>query len=362
LITTDYTVSVVDECIGNPVNATATITVPPYIPLEITLTDDIVEICPFVDNQLASEATGGVPGYSYYWLDDDGNDLGVKPVIDVAPGSTTVYTVGVVDNCNDSTDKEVSITVLSPPLILDITPPGLICPGDSIQLTVYPTGGWGDYTYYWPHSGELTQSVWVSPGATTTFFVQVQDSCATFTVETSTEITVTKPIANFWVHDYLMEDLLVTFHNVTINGYTYWWDLGNGETSTDTYPQTTYDEPGYYDITLVAWNEIGCVDTIRKPIRIKPEFYFFAPNAFTPDNDDRFNNYFSVSIINPKSFHIDIFNRWGELIYQSDDPRFKWDGTYQGKQVQDGVYVYKIFLQSINDDFIEHNGHVTVIR
>lgn len=356
-----YTVSVMDDCIGQPVQASATVTVPEYIPLEVLTTDDIVEICPFVDNVISSEATGGIPGYTYSWVDSEGNDLGTNPVINVAPEFSTSYTVTVTDNCGDQTTATVNYSVLAPPLVLDISPATKVCPGDSALITVFPSGGWGDYTYYWPHSGETTQSVWVKPGTTTSFLVQVQDSCATFTKEISTVVQVIKPIANFWVDDYLMEDLLVTFHNVTQGGVTYWWDLGNGETSTDVYPQTTYTEPGWYDITLVAWNEIGCVDTIQKPIRIKPEFYFYAPNAFTPDGDG-FNDVFSVSLINPKKFNIQIFNRWGELIFESDDPRFKWDGTYRNKIVQDGVYVYKIFLTSINDDYIEHNGHVSVLR
>lgn len=359
--TQTYTVSVTDNCIGQPVQATATVTVPDFIPLSVLTTDDIVEICPFVDNIISAEASGGIPGYTYSWVDNNGNDLGTNPTINISPEFTSSYTVTVTDNCGDQTSATVNYTVLAPPLVLDITDATKVCPGDSALITVFPTGGWGDYTYYWPHSGETTQSVWVSPGTTTSITVQVQDSCATFTKEISTTVEVVKPIANFWVDPYLMEDLLVQFHNVTQGGVTYWWDLGNGETSTEVYPQTTYDEPGWYDITLVAWNEIGCVDTIQKPIQIKPEFYFYAPNAFTPDADG-FNDEFSVSIINPKKFNIQIFNRWGELIYESDDPRFKWDGTYRNKPVQDGVYVYKIFLTSINDDYIEHNGHVSVLR
>jgi gliding motility-associated-like protein len=158
-----------------------------------------------------------------------------------------------------------------------------------------------------------------------------------------------------------MEDLPITFQNLTTGGVSYQWTFGDGHSSTIVHPNNTYDVPGTYYITLIATNEIGCKDTVTKPITILEEYWVYVPNTFTPD-ENRFNNTFSVSTINVKELTVMIFNRWGERIYTSDQVNFEWDGTYQGLPVPDGTYTYKIkyVTTSLLEDTI--TGHVNVLR
>jgi gliding motility-associated-like protein len=114
-------------------------------------------------------------------------------------------------------------------------------------------------------------------------------------------------------------------------------------------------------VTLWVENEIGCRDSITKPLRILPEFYIYVPNTITP-NGDGFNDWFEVSTINVIEFEIRIFNRWGEQLFYSNDKRFVWDATYNGQPVPDGVYVYKLSYVSINGDDETIVGHVNVLR
>ena len=116
-----------------------------------------------------------------------------------------------------------------------------------------------------------------------------------------------------------------------------------------------------YDVTLIAYNEIGCSDTAVKQIYIKPEFYFYAPNAFTPDGN-RFNNTYQISVIGAIDFEFQIFNRWGELIYQTTDQYFRWDGTYKDMQVKDDVYVYKAKVTDREKNVHTYEGTITVLR
>lgn len=360
--TQNYTVSVTDNCLNQTEQATATITVPVYDDIVLNESDDIVEQCPYVPFTLNVEVLGGAGNYSYLWTGPDGTPLSNLNTLDVAPSETTTYTVEVTDQCGESETAEVTITILSPPLVLDITPSQEICPGDSALIEVTASGGFGDYYYEWPHSGETTSSVWVKPDQTSSYTVIVMDDCQTFDVRATTEVVVVKPDADFRpVTNPMYIDLPITFQNLTQNGHTYEWSFGDGNTSTMVHPNNTYTEPGDYEIMLIATDIKGCIDTAYRTITIQDEFYLYVPNAFTPDGN-RFNNTFKVSSINVIEFQIQIFNRWGELLFESEDKNFEWDGTYNGELVRDGTYVWKIFYRSINDDEETITGHVTVLR
>jgi gliding motility-associated-like protein len=360
--TETYTVQVTDECLNQTAEYTATVNVPVFEDLVISATDDIVEQCPYVPFDLFVEVFGGAGNYVFEWTDEAGDVLSASNALTVAPSSTSTYFVTVTDQCGESATDQVTITILSPPLTLTISPDQEICPFDSVYVEVQATGGFGDYYYYWPHSGETTAGVWVGPLVTTSYQVIVMDDCQTFQVEAETQVVVVKPEADFQtVTDPMFINLPITFQNLTQNGDTYQWTFGDGNGSTMVHPNNTYSEPGFYDVMLIAMDDKGCLDTVVKVIEIKEEFYLYVPNAFTPDGN-RFNNTFTVSAIGVVDFDIKIFNRWGELVYSSSDVDFEWDGVYNGSLVQDGTYIWKIYYRSINGDEDMITGHVTVLR
>lgn len=363
LETTSYTVSVTDECLNETATVTAVVTIPEYDPLVVNVSDDIVEQCPYMPNTLFATPIGGAGSYEYVWYDETGRALGYLDSLEVKARQTTTYTVVVEDVCGEVDTAEVTITVLSPPLVLDITPAQQICPGDSVQLTVTGTGGWGDYYYYWPHSEETTASVWVNPSEDTEYIVIVKDDCQTFQVQAKTNVKVVQPTADFnIISSPLYIGLPITFQNTSQGANDYYWTFGDGMNSNLIHPNNVYTEPGDYDVTLVATDLNGCMDSISKPIRILEEFYIYAPNSFTPDGD-RNNNTFTVSTIGVEEFHILIYNRWGELVFEAHDKDFEWDGTYGPILARDGTYVWKINYRSVHDEETQTMvGHVNLIR
>jgi gliding motility-associated-like protein len=364
LITQSYSVQVTDGCLNETASATVEVEVPEYDPLEISATDDIVEQCPFVPYDLVVEAIGGAGQYTYEWSDPSGNIIGTSPEINVAAPATTIYTVVVTDQCGVSQSTTVTITILSPPLLLSITPYQEICPGDSVLLTINATGGFGNYYYNWPHSSETSQSVWVNPMRTTTYTVIVKDDCQTFQVSASTIVKVVKPDVNFRaVTEPKFIGLPITFQNLTQNGNTYFWDLGNGVTSTMVHPNNTYDTPGTYEITLIGMDNKGCLDSITKTITILEEVYLYIPNTFTPGGNNRYNNYFQASTIGIVELKIEIYNRWGELLFIANDVNFSWDGTYGNGYIQDGTYIWVIEYRTVHDiETKTKTGHINVLR
>lgn len=361
--TATFTVDVTDDCLNQTATASGTVTVPVYQPLVLNETPDIVEQCPYIPFDLTVEALGGAGLYEYQWSDDQGNQLGTDALQNVVPETTTLYTVVVTDQCGTVETAEVLITILSPPLLLTISPSQEVCPGEPASITVTATGGFGNYYYFWPHSGETTATVTVNPFETTQYMVIVKDDCQTFQVTALTEVVVVKPEADFLISSHtLFEDLPITFQNLTENGNFYEWDFGDGQNSTMVHPNNTYDLPDTYFVTLIATDLKGCKDTIVKPITIKPEVYVYIPNTFTPDGN-RFNGTFSASTINVTKLNVQIFNRWGESIFESDEIDFQWDGTYfDGQIVPDGTYVYKVYYESVNDDQETIVGHINIIR
>ena len=360
--TTTYTVSVTDDCL----NATATdnfeIVLPVLPPLILNQTPDITEICPYLTAALAANPSGGSGNYTYQWSSTTNANMGTSATVNIQPAVTTTYTVTVTDNCGNSETAQIVYTITSPPLVLNMSPNVEICPGEPEEISVVVSGGFGQYYYYWPHSGETTSSVFVSPSTTTTYTVIVSDECQTFVINGATQVSVVHPTANFTItSETVFNNLPIQFQNLTLNGVTYDWDFGDGNSSTDVHPSNTYLEPGFYTVTLIAYDDKGCTDTLSRIIEIEEEWYIYVPNTFTPDGD-RFNNDLIISTIGIQTLDVSIFNRWGESIYTSNELEFIWDGTYLGRYVPDGTYTYKIKFLTNSERQKTITGHVNVLH
>jgi gliding motility-associated-like protein len=123
-------------------------------------------------------------------------------------------------------------------------------------------------------------------------------------------------------------------------------------------------EVGQYPVTLIVSSDFGCTDTVSYDMNIVQDVIFFAPNAFTPDGDE-FNQSWKMYIqgIDVYNFEFYIFNRWGEIIWESRDPDSSWDGTYNNQKVKAGTYVWKATAKDlINDNKYEFSGHINVLR
>jgi len=176
------------------------------------------------------------------------------------------------------------------------------------------------------------------------------------------------PVAIFSVEttdDYTGTNL--DFINTSIGASYYDWDFDNDNFSSQFEPNYFYTESGDYDINLVAITDNFCVDSTIHSINYTPPLIYYVPNVFTPDFDD-YNQIFKpifTSGYDPYDYHLMIFNRWGELIFESYNSDIGWDGTYplDGKLCQDDVYVWKIdFKHAYSDKRFIEVGHVTLLK
>jgi gliding motility-associated-like protein len=164
----------------------------------------------------------------------------------------------------------------------------------------------------------------------------------------------------------------IQFNNTSVGADTYLWDFGdNSDLSTETNPSHSYpfDEPGSYPVMLIANSSLGCADTAYSFVEVLEELIYYVPNTFTPDGDI-YNQTFEpvfTSGFDPYNYNLMILNRWGEIIFESNDPSLGWDGSYtmngHVNTCHSGVYTWRIeFKSKDNDEKTIITGHVNLIR
>lgn len=156
--------------------------------------------------------------------------------------------------------------------------------------------------------------------------------------------------------------------NSSTGATNYIWNFGDGtEISNDFSPTHTFvvEPEQNFSVTLVAITEHGCVDSITKVILMEKGVILYTPNSFTPDGN-QYNPVFLpivTSGVDKNQYKLEIFNRWGEVVFTTTDAEEGWDGTYKGIACKEGLYSWKItFKTSSSDEKMEKLGHVNLIR
>lgn len=356
-VTTNYILTVTDDCGVNTAVGMVTVTVPQPPPLQVQALPDTVVNCPERTVVLQAQASGGTPPYAYQWS----NGLGNSSSVSVSPPVTRSWSVTVTDACGEDTSDVVTVTVAYDSVRVTVSPDTAVCKGDTANLRAYPAFGWGGYDLVW--SDEATGALHdVVPGNSGPWMVTVTDGCG-ISDSATVHVDLHIPSADFTheTFEYVV-GYPIQFLDLSIGAVQWEWvfDL-DGSTATDQYPTFTYQEPGNYTVTLLITDPIGCQDSTFRLLIIDPQAEFFLPNAFTPDGDG-LNETFGPEGVGILEYELLIFNRWGQLVFSATDPRQRWDGTYNGTPVENGVYAVKCRWRDARNNKRDHFGHVTVLR
>jgi gliding motility-associated-like protein len=329
------------------------VTVNPNTPVDAGLLDS-VEIC--IGQSVTLTASGTT---SYSWSPSTALSSVVLADVTANPTQTTTYTVtGTTNGC--TTTDNVTVVVNPLPLVDagNISP---ICLGSNVTLS-----GSGASSYVWNNG--ITDGVPFTPSVPGDFIYNVTGTDANG-CENTDQVTVKVfqlPLAVFSA-DVLsgQTPLNVNFTNSSQMANTYSWDFGNGVTvnTTDLSPvSTTYSTAGVFTVTLVASNGICTDDQILIiTTGTPPPMEIFVPNVFTP-NDKEDNEGYWVNVINGKSFEGVIVNRWGNVMYTMGELNEKWDGNYNGKPAEDGVYFIKYTATGLDGEVKEGHTFFHLIR
>ncbi len=247
-----------------------------------------------------------------------------------------------------------------------------ICQDQTITLQASATGGKaGMKSYTWTPGNITGNPITVMPATTTLYMVEVTDRCGSFLAYDSVQVVVNpNPNAHFtWnpIEPILMLTPDVTFNNPNVIPVTRQWDFGDGTSSTEDSPAHAFEKKGTYTVQLYATSDKGCKSTHAALLNIKDVNIFYIPNSFTPNGDginDKFEFFFNDSI--PFSFQV--FNRWGEMVFNGTELNDFWDGTdaSSGKLVPDGIYLYKLMYRQKGFDgerpLVTLHGHITLLK
>ena len=240
-----------------------------------------------------------------------------------------------------------------------------VCPGDSVTVVAHNPDGaiisWNNgITDGNPFEVNLGQTITVTAELNGCF--SYDDITITVLAIPEAEFTYSQdePQANgTFVQFYVQEG-----YN---SDWTYFWNFGDGSYSDEYGPDHIFEDGDIeqYGVTLIVTNELGCSDEASVTIELEKPIIYYVPNAFTPNGDD-YNNTFQpvfTSGHDPYDFHMTIFNRWGEIVFESYNAQEGWDGSYGDQLVDDGVYVWAIEFGELNTDKMhKEQGHITVLR
>jgi gliding motility-associated-like protein len=281
-------------------------------------------------------------------------------------------------NGQKGSDGYVVITSVDSGPNLQIYGDTLLCEGETLHLQVIGSG----LGYDWSLPGGTTVS---SSNVLLPDIHPVQSGIYSATTPTSIACrqygqihvqVVPSPVAGFSVTPSNPSQFTpgVQFNNQSTADAVSWiWLFGDGTTSNQSSPQHTYptDSPGTYHATLIVTNSIGCIDTVTYSIEVEPEFTFYVPNAFTPDGDG-INDFFHAYGMGIKCYHFEIYERWGRLIWESDDLNDTWNGQVvrngpvpferTDEPAQMDVYVWRAELCDLRDRTYVYYGRVSIVR
>ena len=289
--------------------------------------------------------------------------------VSINPTEDTHYYLEVEGSqCTIEKDITVHISAVN----IEETQPARICFEDSIQLVIHATGG-NILQYQWqPLDGIGSESdsnqPWVHPSVSTTYTVTVtnEHGCTA-----TTTIPVTKRIGTFangleaWCTECSIIANTVTQLQSTnySENYNYQWTPSTGLSEPNS-PETNAIPLETTTYTVTVTDEFGCSLSKEVTIEVVPlecdEPLVFVPNSFTPNGDGKNDILFVRSSI-LKEFTFRIYNRWGELIFESSSLDKGWDGTFRGMHCEQGVYDYYLKGTCINDETILKKGNISLI-
>lgn len=351
-------------------------------PLALTFLTPDSMICPEATISLIAQGTGGSTPYIFTWS-QNGQQIGVGSTFSVNPANTnTQYCVELSEQCGSPTTGDCLTIIFPTPIIPNAVPDKLKdCePGEFIfeNTSTNPTEIFS--TQYSFSNGEIflingTENLPndlpnVGNYSLNMDVTSIYGCVYSTTINDIVEVTAI-PVADFTVSKNpatWFETTIQTSDNSQGNISIWNWSspgsnslINNGSNAIISYPEGV---TGTYPITLSVTTNEGCSDSISLEIEIVPDVIVYAPNTFTPDDDEHNQNWILViDGIDFENFHLEIFNRWGEKIWETYDASIAWDGTYNNMGVPNDTYNWKVSYKMKDNDKKDYKtGFVNVLR
>ncbi len=364
------------NCSGGPTTKTARVGPAENINASFTASPSLQQ---FPASTVILENMTNAGAWTYHWDFGDGTTSSSADVASYTYGSWGTYTITLtVTGSNCEEERAVTIEILPPAPVPDFSydPPSGCAPltVNFTNLSVYadPAAYAWDFgdgsvsnavnpTHVYHDPGVYTVTLAVSNAAGEEAQVVKQDIIEVF--QTPLAQFNVKPLQVAFPGGVLYTD------NQSFGATSFLWDFGDGTTSTLFEPEHIYETEGVFTVSLTVTNAEGCADTrtfeagvrtIRTGQMLVPNA--FSPNLFGPGASGGQNDVFRPVLQGVTEFQMLVFNRWGQLLFETTDPMQGWDGYYQGKLCQQDVYVYKIVATYANGQEVVKVGDIHLMR
>lgn len=333
-------------------------------------------ICPGQSALLFGAYSGDYPPYTYSWSDG----LGTQPgPFSVSPDTTETYQLSVSDYCNNALTATVEVLLYENP---EVTLPDELYAGCSpleVELfdSIYAES---DYIHEWQFANG--NSIFGNPAMLTlnetglyqlSLLVTSPEGCSAESDNTIPLEVYESPRADFTASPWStsIDEPGITFSDISEGSVFTNWTIDNTQFENQNEVTYAFSDTGSYAIELRVENEFGCRDSIIKPINITIDHTVKIPNGFLPTDPGGDPYYESGNTSNTifypfaeyvVDYQMSIFNRWGELIFESSELEKGWNGTYRDKPCPQDVYVYKIELEYIDGERVTKVGDITLFR
>jgi gliding motility-associated-like protein len=353
-------------CVGN--TSTYSVTVSSPITIDRVIND--ATCYQSNDGQIRVIPSGGTPDYNYSWTTGDTDSI----VSNLSPDSVSVNVTDVNGCFQDSTffinepDSIDYITFTATPREgcspLEVQFNSTIDPAQHLLQNYI----WNFGNNLVPQDTFIANTTYNNPGSYNVSLTVVDLSGCSNTLVMNDFITVHEdPEAHFNTapETPTMFNPTIDFTDDSYPNVIGWeWTFDSLGNSNFQDPNFTFPEDsGTYYITLVVEDANSCKDSLTKKVSIKSEVALFVPNSFTP-NGDGLNDTFT-----PKGFGIAdnaysflVFNRWGEVVFETNNPLDEWDGSFKGKLLPEGVYVWRANFLDLNAKEYRRKGQLNILR
>ena len=280
----------------------------------------------------------------------------------LSPGN---YTVVVSDLAGCTTQQNVTIN--EPPALVMISQfVNDSCGTSNGSATVRVNGGTAPFSYRW-NGGPFQPSPALNKIPEGFYSVMVKDFHGCVTSGSGNIVGGPRPEARFDFNPdvVFLYDPKCVFTDHSVNAVQWHWDFADGETSSEKNPVHFFKKDGLLTVTETVYNIYGCTDTYEKEIYVDGFSSFYLPSTFTPDNDGKNDVFipFTTGVI-PVDYQMQIFDRWGKILFSSDDILRGWDGknSINNSMVPGGMYVYRFVFYDYRNEFHELVGTVMVLK
>lgn len=310
--------------------------------------------------------SGGTAPYSYWWS----NGVSTSSISNLIPG--IVYTCTVSDASQCVATQTLLVTEPAPPVV---------------TFSASTTEGCEELCVDFVNtSSNIALSSWLLDGATTLsgnlvqhcFQSGIYDVALTVTDANGCTNTVSqanyilvhpKPIPDFSANPFTASILnpTISFIDQSLGASSWLWNFGDqaASSSTEANPGFSFPDTGVFKITLLVSTNFGCDSSVTKEITITSDFDFYAPNSFTPNNDDKNDVFYPlISGFLKDSYLLMIFDRWGEKVFETSNFQLGWNGKkYNRLELMPlGVYVWKVEFSDSSGQGHTHTGKITLLR